>query len=745
MMELYYSDSKEIIEILEERNIDSNLMNNIVRILESKGTVERKVSKQKEKIIYYNDIATYDTETTTVHAGERWNTSEKDIGFVYLNQIYIAGYIIFVREIEDMIKFFNDLENRLRYKLIIYVHNLSFEWQFLKDLLDIDFESVFAIKKRMIVNFKTSRFLEFRCSYKLTNMSLEKFTEAYSTKYFKEKEIMDYDIYRTPFTTLDFYTCLYSALDVISLYDALNHFFQIFNISLADNIPTSTAIVRRDVREVMLNHENKRKTKIILKTTRLDIEQFKLIEKVKAGGNTHANREHIGKIIKNVGHCDYTSSYPFQMCCLEEYPMSKFTKVKLNDKNGILDIKYYKYLIQQKYMIVATFIVQNIRLRKDKYVAIPCLSISHCEGLTLSGKEKDYANDNGRLLYHKGVVKFSMYDKEFLECFLTQYDFDNIYVESAYICKKGYLPLSLRTEIAEYFKKKTQLKGIASEEYYYMKSKNNLNGIFGMAYTCPVRMEIIYDEEKGNVTEDKTLGYSVEEWESMTYERRQQIYDSFRQEKLDKFYSNRTSFLAYQWGSCTAMLGRVFLQKAIDIIDAHDVLYCDTDSVFFKNPENNWQKLDVLNKEILEIASNVTDVEVSAYNKKGKKSTLGEITKEDTADRFKTLGAKKYAQEIDGKFEITIAGVPKQKGSLAMEKIENFDIGYVFGSEVGKKTLTYNDCKPPFQRVKVGGGEIVIYSNIAFRDATYELNITDSFRNVVDYYQNDYYNFNLTE
>ena len=57
------------------------------------------------------------------------------------------------------------------------------------------------------------------------------------------------------------------------------------------------------------------------------------------------------------------------------------------------------------------------------------------------------------------------------------------------------------------------------------------------------------------------------------------------------------------------------------------------------------------------------------------------------------MGAKRYCGRslADGQLHITVAGVPKKKGSLCLDDdIDNFTVGFIFpGTETGKKTHYY--------------------------------------------------------
>ena len=717
MQEVIYKGKTINIYDLEDCK-KSSILADIKSNIDYKKDIEVQKHRKYPDEYFYSYPSAFDTETTTVLEHTRWNLSDEPIGFTYLYQFNLFG-TVFMFRLETEVKEFFQLVQHIfetdKYRLVFYVHNLSYEWQFIKDWLDIVPDTVFATEKRKIISFRIESNIEFRCSYRLTNMNLEKFTQDYSTFYVKEKEIMDYDLYRDPFTELDDNTLLYSALDVLGLSDGLQGFMKANNFTIKDNRPTSTSIVRHAVRDVMLSKHNRQFTKDVIRRTALDTKLYEIFLDLKAGGNTHANREYVGLKLKNLGHGDFTSSYPYQMICNSTYPMFTFQPISFM-KNGVFDFKLYKE-IANTYVIISRFKILNPRLIKGKYVPIPYLSLSRC--FKQSGACTDLGYDNGRITNFKGTIDVAFYDAEFVNCFIAQYDFDAIESYDTFISMKGFLPKSLRESVFNYYEKKTELKGVTGAEYEYMKSKNCVNGIFGMAYTDPVRDMIIFNPKTGLLEEQTT--------------------ETTIQEQLEDYYSKRTTFLAYQWGSYTAMLGRVALQSMIDLFNPHDVVYCDTDSCFFLHPERYVEVIKEYNQRLL-VSYQPDDknyVKNYATTKKGIDKYLGIIDMEDNADVFVTLGAKKYCQQINDTFEITIAGVPKKQGSKIMGTPDNFRTGFLFGEETGKKRLVYNDCES-VKRVTTPQGSFNIYSNVAMLKTTYQLDITDRFAKVVEYVQGKY-------
>ena len=89
----------------------------------------------------------------------------------------------------------------LEQRLIVYVHNLSFDFQFFRK--HFVFHKVFALEERDLISATTETGIEFRCSYKLSGYSLEKVGEHLIHHNVKKKVgDLDYSKIRTPATPL---------------------------------------------------------------------------------------------------------------------------------------------------------------------------------------------------------------------------------------------------------------------------------------------------------------------------------------------------------------------------------------------------------------------------------------------------------------------------------------------------------------------------------------------------------------
>lgn len=264
--------------------------------------------KIRKRPTFATRFMTLDTETTTLPAGSEHNPGELPLSFIYMYQIRIGGVNFILRTREELQAFMARVAERCRdagARIVCYVHNLSFEFQFLKSILDIAPDSIFALQNRRIAKFDVNDQIEFRCSYLLSNMSLEKFTENYCSEEFrKDKELIDYEIERFPWSVLEPETIYYGLMDVITLEAAVSELMTREGDNLRTIPMTNTGYVRRSCRTACLGRntknystpENAKKYSVAKRyrhmflKTKLTLEMYDLLCDAFRGGNTHANR-----------------------------------------------------------------------------------------------------------------------------------------------------------------------------------------------------------------------------------------------------------------------------------------------------------------------------------------------------------------------------------------------------------------------------------------------------------------------
>lgn len=644
----------------------------------------------KKGTSYYNIATSFDIETTTIDGVK--DTSGKYIinpyGFMYQWQFCVNDCVCFGRTWEEFIVFrerlIEGLELNENKKIVIYVHNLSYEFQFMKDFLNI--KSLFAKDKRKVMKCVTDCF-EFRCSYFLSNMNLMKFCEnSKLCTHYKMADTYDYRKVRTPTTPLSGEELAYCYNDVRGLCQCID------TLLLEDDILTlpltNTGFVRREFRSKMRTKQNRR---IFIKTA-LNQTEYSMLRRAFRGGNTHASRFYSGKKIKNVYSYDIQSSYPAVMLT-DDYPMGKFTAVTLNTQQKLDD--YCK-----NYCVVMDIEFFDISIKDD--ISIPYLDIAHCL------KRSNIVNDNGRIL-SADYVSLTITNID-LDIIRRTYDFEGLKVTKAMYARKGKLPLEFRQTLMDFYKVKTELKGVDGKEYEYMKSKNRVNSGYGMTVTAIDHSEIEYEEH---------------EW----FEIVPNIDES-----LEAYYKNRNNFLSYQWGVFVTANARKHLQDLIDLVNT-DIIYIDTDSIKFINDYNN-DYFTKANEALIEIATN-NDIPAYATDKKGVDMFMGTWDDEGIYKEFKTLGAKKYCfikfNKKTGKdeFHITVSGMSKKKGALRVKTIDNFAIGNRY-SDVGRTTSWYNESN--IIELVVDGETFTTASNIGILESTYKLGVTNEYAEILENY-----------
>lgn len=629
----------------------------------------------------YSCFITFDIETSKYKKNE-----EEYESFMYIWQICINGVdVIFGRTWEEFIYTLKKIKSRCKKKVVIYVHNLAYEFQFFKTFFE--FDDIFAIDEHVVLKCSNDDF-EFRCSYKLSNMSLAKFIENTPNHYFiKAIGDLDYSLLRLPTDDLKPIEYGYCFNDVMGLYHSIKHLLEEDTL---DTIPlTSTGYVRRECRKACRNTSDRNR----FKKSILDLDTYIMCKDAFRGGNTASNRYHTNLIINNVKSYDISSSYPYVMMT-KEFPIGKFMNASIN---SVDELEYYN----SKYCTLGEYIFINIRLKKNTE-PIPYISHSKCSKI-----DKDCLCYNGRVMESKFLqttitnVDFKIIDK--------MYEYDELYVKKFKFSRKKKLSVNLRNVILKYFTDKTALKGIVEEYYFYMKQKNKLNSIYGMFVSSIIRD--IYDYD---IKENRIIKKELNEDEKIC--------------ELNKYNKSRNSFLNYQCGVWVTAYARERLQKLIDIIGI-DVIYVDTDSVKFIGEYE--EEIAKLNKEVYEIAKTV-DVPFYAKDKDGINVYMGIWDKEKPYDRFITLGAKKYAYEQNGELGVTVSGLNKTNAPIELKEkggLEYFKNKTVFHNS-GRVSVEYHNEN--IHKLKIGDVEITNGSYVNMFNVTYTLGITNTMLNIID-------------
>ena len=655
-------------------------------MLKNYDTITTQARGHKKGTTYLNCVTAFDTETTTL--------DEYNVNFMYIWQFqFSTDYTIIGRTWDEFRTFMHEVEEGLNgANLIVFVHNLSYDFQYLQGVLKFETPDVFATDSRKVLKAKTGPF-EFRCSMLLTNMSLYQFTTTWNVEHKKLKEEAKREnMYKQrlfPWTKLNDVEFNYCVNDVLGLVEAITAKMN-FDGDTLETIPlTSTGYVRRDLKKAMSKFDHRK-----ISAMQPDVDVYKLLLKAYRGGNTHANRYNSTKLLKGVVSWDRSSSYP-HVLCTELYPMTPFEKQEATAEALEKALNWGK-------AVLVEMNVTNCRL-KDEFNPCPYISTSKCEGLILrSTKKQPCPNvfDNGRLLKQGQEEPFSIALTDIdLEIMCEQYEFD-YEITKLYTSTYGPLPDPLVTCIERYYDKKTALKNVSGSEMLYEKNKALLNACYGICVQKPCRQAIEY------VDGDWVKG-------EFNYE-----------EDLER--NRMKGFLLYQHGVWCCAYARLWLQKGIDLVGDR-FIYCDTDSVKYKeDPENpvDWEELNADLRERAKL------FKCYAKDPKGETHYMGVFEKDGTYEKFCTMGSKRYAyttlnKEGEEELHITISGVNKQDGAEELGDIENFRDGFIFQNS-GKTASEYHD-HPEMKTLEIEGHSIEITPFIIIRDTTYELSLSDEY------------------
>lgn len=585
----------------------------------------------KGKIDYFNIPASFDIETYSSYYNGR------KFANMYIWQLGINGSTLYGRkwtEFVSTIKYLSEhFETSIHRRLIIFVHNLSYEFQFMRKWLEWETDKtgnavVFSLKERRPIYALTSYGIEFRCSYILSNYALSYIGAKLLLKYPVSKKVGDLD-YSTPrnsrtvLTPLELSYCI-SDIQVVMSYiqEQIEQYGGINNLPL-----TNTGRVRHFVYNYVTSDRIKRAKYYDLMTT-LQLtsrQEYDMLKSGFTGGFTHANAIYVGETIKDPMTCwDLASSYPAVMCS-RYFPMSRAKFV-----GQPTDEQFQEYLRSKCCLFKLTLYDVTCKFDYDGYI-----SEARCTDCI------DPIINNGRLM---SCDKCTLVVTELDFHIISQvYRFaPNFKVESLYIYDRGYLPKDLILAILHLYGNKTSLKDIEEKIIEYMVSKNMINSSYGMIVTDIIRPEVIYGD--GNWDHDDP--------------------DAFKQ--LNSYNSQFNRFLFYPWGVWVTAHARHNLWEAIFEF-GEDYVYADTDSIKGLNGEKHAKFFEDYNRRQLNalckmcLFYSIPLSKVQPKTKKGKVKTLGIWEQEEGYCMFKTLGAKRYAFEHieHHDFNMVVAGVNK--------------------------------------------------------------------------------------
>lgn len=584
-------------------------------------------------------------------------------------------------------------------KVVVYIHNLSYDvGGYLKNYLISTNQTfrIMALKPHKILQIETDYFI-FKCSWLLSNRSLDAWCKALETDYVKAVGSIDYDLIHYQDEELTENDWYYQLSDVASMSDCwFKECGEQFNIQ---NIPlTSTGFVRFDGRQLFRKDKENRK---LFQEQSLDAETYDLATNCFYGGYTHGNRKFRGKKIKAtkknpIKHRDFRSFYPSaSRCCY--MPYGKFSMFYRYNANDPLSDELFETMLNNKCCMIQ-LLIRNGRLNPS--VTAPMLS-EHNIYNNRTSPIVDITSDNGRVLEFVGttIQYFTELDWKLIR---TQYHFDEVTVLSLATAERRPVPQWFATLTDTYFEKKNTLKLVNPLEY--AKSKNKLNAIYGCSASRLYRDNFQMDLETGEWFIDN---------------------DNDLETGLNKYYASRSNFMSYQYGlyitaHCRSILIGEFIR---DIVGYENFIYADTDSIFYISNKEIEKKIDDWNeRNRLERLANGQGI-FDNNNEFVEYMTFED--ENDNISEFKFLHAKCYGMIANGELSITVAGVTRRSrdGKMTREdelgSLDNLENGFIF-KECGGTYSEYVEQQPTVEIIN--GHRTEYASSCIIRDSEYQVN-----------------------
>lgn len=645
------------------------------------------------RIKYFEVPIAFDIEVTSYKQGE------DKYAWMYCWQLSIQGYVILGRTWEE----FDEVYSRLldmfhpneQKRLIIYIQNLAYEFQFICHRFA--WQQVFCLKERKPIKAVTVDYVEFRCSYMLSGYSLEligKNLQRY--KILKLKDDLNYDLIRhnkTPLTEKEWGYCINDVQVVVAYIQETAE-----NDGGFHKIPlTKTGYVREYCRNICFQAKNYRK---LMKHLTVDAEEYKQLKRAFAGGFTHANWHYSDRTLFEMDSFDFTSSYPAVMVA-EKFPMSKSRKVEIHSEDE------FNWFIE-KYCCLFDIEIEDL----DGWDAPDhILSFSKCS------KAVNPVINNGRIITADRITT-TITDVDY-KCLLKFYKWKRYRIANMRIYDKMYLPSAFVRAILKLYQDKTELKDVEGKEVEYLKSKGMINAAYGMSVTDIVRNEDTFDEEWTTIQPDS-------------------------EDAISKYNNSRKRFLFYPWGIWVTAYARANLYEGI-LEFGDDYVYSDTDSIKALNSQNHSRFLGEYNERINQKLKDACEYHNIDFNmtrpktKNGVEKPLGVWDYDGHYTRFKTLGAKRYMTECDGNITITVAGLNKKVAMPYITELANknnkteFDMFtnelYIPKGKTGKNIHSYIDYEISINIEDYLGAYAIVheYSAVYMEPADYSLSLEEGY------------------
>ena len=637
-------------------------------------------------------------------------------------------YSYFFRTLEDFINFAKKFED----EIIIYVHNLPFEFSYLVEEYKIGVnhnKSIFRGKDPLKVVINDMPKVEFRDSLALLRKSIKDLGEDiglpkltinynrnlyyYSLLFGNDFDYNERDNIITMLSIADFFQNKAPIIGVNKIKDlsiTSTRFFKYYRKFFADKYFPKKYDGSKARRNNSLDE---------------DYEFYNISRMAFRGGLVSVNPLYVPDdyndnfwSYNSVYHIDVTSSYIYTMLNTKFPYFSKDDSVKIKNKkvatglikflcneikengsdflhdagskintsNGISRIRGFYAKIKLK----------NLRMKYD--FDIP----------SIDSVRTSLALDKYCETYHGKITEadeLEMYVNDaVLESIMIDYDFDDIECDYIiYTTKADHLPYYEIVYIMQQFFTKQLLKNNKNTKSTdYLIAKSGLNAMYGIKVENPIKDKVAVRNNKIVVTQKAN---------SLTNNNNQILFNEYvinNKNKKTDIYSDGVYI------STISRLNLIKMKKYLKDIGCMNI-YCDTDSLMFEITNSTEKEVfDKIKKYNNEISKNLLSKDwikeaikmlskINGEDKKHIKDLLSDLGNWDIEsvdengnikpyEAFSTLGAKKYCKVKNGKVDTTISGLSKEIGKLIEDYSKQQKITVIEAAEeIFKNNTTFDE------------------------------------------------------
>lgn len=576
-------------------------------------------------------VAAFDTETSTIEK------DGKQIAFMYVWQMAVENEAFYGRTWSEfkmcLRKMKNEMHLAVDYKLIVYVHNLKYDFGFYKKEVNLDGNDFVARSRRTVLKHIMDDCFEVRDSAVYTEEPLEHMGEEIGIPKMKGYDYSRIRHALTPLTPKELEYCEHDVL-ILTRYFRLEA--EKLNCSIYKLALTATQKIKRGINEEFARESRMYQNMIMsrqLKDNNHDNHILDLLKHAFFGAFNYSSQLIRGITQDNVAGIDISACYGAQ-CLLHPYPVGKFTPIALPESTD--DLKNNPRYAGKAMLI--TFAAKDV---SAKYADIGFLPINIHN--YWQRPASDINNVASKRVLTAAKLEMTLTDVDF-RLFLEFYSYSAIKFVSIMASDYGDMPPYMIRSIAKTHRKKLEIQRrnniikssrplTLAEQLEYTHVKTGVSRIYGILVQDPIR--------------------DIYEWNPEIND----IQKNGEQKNKSQFQP-----VLYQWGVWVVAWARYEILRLLlklsgtgKNFDDLKTLYSDTDSLYFKFTESDIEIVksynDMINAKIANVAKK--------YRLNPESLTGIGTLKITYYQQFKTTGIKQYCYIQDDVFDYRCAGLTR--------------------------------------------------------------------------------------